>query len=556
MDRYLSSAMWAAPSFLGAALVLSSAAIATDGSAGAPISPVSLEQISAYSASKDGFVQVSASPAALDQVTSVTQLSDVQPTDWAFQALQSLVEKYGCIVGYPDGTFRGQRAMTRFEFAAGLNACLDRINELIAAATADLATKEDLATLQRLQEEFAAELATIRGRVENLEGRVAQLEATQFSTTTKLQGEALFWLGSAFGGDQAVPSGQPRSNVDINDNLTFANRFRLVLTSSFTGRDQLRARLQAGNIDNLKAATGTDMARPSFDLNTGNNLELNQLWYTFPIGDRATVRLGTSGLGVDDVLESLHAPLSSDSRGTLSRFGRYNPLTFRTDGGAGAGFKYNFSDRARLSLVYLTDEASSPEDKKGLFNGNYYAGAQMVFGLGSQVDLGLTYANSYAPGSDINLTNSTGSAYGARPFGDVATQSNIYGVSAQARISPRFTLSGWWGLTDARAQTSGAVARRGDDATLQTWAVSLAFPDLGKKGNLGGLIVGMPPKLTSNDVRGRRDRDTSLHIEALYRMAINDNMAITPGVYVVTNPEHNSRNDTIWVGTLRTTFTF
>ena len=62
----------------------------------------------------------------MDQVTSVTQLSDVQPTDWAFQALQSLVERYGCIAGYPDGTYKGNRAMTRFEFAAGLNACLDK----------------------------------------------------------------------------------------------------------------------------------------------------------------------------------------------------------------------------------------------------------------------------------------------------------------------------------------------------------------------------------------------------------------------------------------------
>ncbi|MBP0001918.1 MAG: S-layer homology domain-containing protein, partial [Cyanobacteria bacterium SID2] len=43
----------------------------------------------------------------LDQVTSVSQFSDVQPTDWAFQALQSLVERYGCIAGYPDGTYRG-----------------------------------------------------------------------------------------------------------------------------------------------------------------------------------------------------------------------------------------------------------------------------------------------------------------------------------------------------------------------------------------------------------------------------------------------------------------
>ena len=110
---------------------------------------------------------------AIDQVTSVSQLSDVQPTDWAFQALQSLVERYGCIAGYPDSTYKGNRAMTRFEFAAGLNACLDRITELIAVATSNLVTREDLAILQRLQEEFGAELAVLRGRVDSLEARTA-----------------------------------------------------------------------------------------------------------------------------------------------------------------------------------------------------------------------------------------------------------------------------------------------------------------------------------------------------------------------------------------------
>jgi Carbohydrate-selective porin, OprB family/S-layer homology domain len=117
-------------------------------------------------------------------VTSVSQLSDVKPTDWAFQALQSLVERYGCIAGYPDKTYRGNRAMTRYEFAAGLNACMDRVNDLIAASTADMVKKEDLATLRKLQEQFAAELATLRGRVDALEAKTATLEKQQFSTTT------------------------------------------------------------------------------------------------------------------------------------------------------------------------------------------------------------------------------------------------------------------------------------------------------------------------------------------------------------------------------------
>merc|ERR1711916_328621 len=71
-----------------------------------------------------------ASDADLEQVTNITQFSDVYPTDWAYQALANLIERYGCVAGYPNGTFRGNRAMTRYEAAALLNACLDRITEI------------------------------------------------------------------------------------------------------------------------------------------------------------------------------------------------------------------------------------------------------------------------------------------------------------------------------------------------------------------------------------------------------------------------------------------
>ena len=159
----------------------------------------------------------------LEQVTSVSQFSDIQPTDWAFQALQSLVERYGCIAGYPNSTYRGNRALTRYEFAAGLNACLNRVNELIATSTADLVNKENLATLQRLQEEFSAELATLRGRVDALEARTAELEANQFSTTSKLEGEVVVGITDVFEGDTN------------DDNTALGARARINFATSFTG---------------------------------------------------------------------------------------------------------------------------------------------------------------------------------------------------------------------------------------------------------------------------------------------------------------------------------
>ena len=133
---------------------------------------------------------------SMEQVTNVNQLRDVSPTDWAYEALRSLVDRYGCIVGYPNQTYRGTQALSRYEFAAGLNACLNQIERLIASSEAII--REDLDTIQRLTAEFQAELATLASRVDNLESRTAFLEDNSFSTTTKLVGEVAFTLAQAF----------------------------------------------------------------------------------------------------------------------------------------------------------------------------------------------------------------------------------------------------------------------------------------------------------------------------------------------------------------------
>ena len=168
--------------------------------------------------------------ASADQVTSVTQFSDVYPTDWAYQALAGLVETYGCVAGYPNGTFRGNRAMTRYEAAALLNACLDRVTEV---------TDE----LRRLMAEFETELAILKGRVDGLEARVGELEATQFSTTTKLKGYTAWVLGGQKG-------------IDDEEATTLNYDLRLKLATSFTGKDELTTVLRAGNFDDSIFGTG------------------------------------------------------------------------------------------------------------------------------------------------------------------------------------------------------------------------------------------------------------------------------------------------------------
>ncbi|MCC5631014.1 iron uptake porin [Nostoc sphaeroides CHAB 2801] len=516
----------------------------------------------------------------IGQVTSVSQFSDVQPTDWAFQALQSLVERYGCIAGYPNSTYRGNRALTRYEFAAGLNSCLDRVNELIATATADLVTKQDLATLQRLQEEFSAELATLRGRVDGLEARTAELEANQFSTTTKLVGEGIFAVSDVFGDNRAVIPGAARQ--DLNYNTTFSDRVRLNLYSSFTGTDQLQIRLNAGNIvsnvgSNAVAATattpaipvsgtGTNMTRLGFDGDNSNSVVIDKINYAFNFG-AVRVKVDASGGELYENVNTFNPDFASSGRGALSRYGRFSPIYRQGQNGAGLTVTFNPGGPLSLTGAYLAPTsntgttffgANNPGLNNGLLNGDNTIFGQLSFQPSKALNIGLTYARSYFAGNAANnLFQSTGSAFANNPFGTgTRTESNNYGVQATFQLSSALAISGWGGYTTADSRT-GANA----DADIWYWAGSLALKDFGGEGNVLGVIFGQPPKVTGGSIKDvaaniNRDDDTSYHLEGLYKFKLSDNIQVTPGVLVIFNPEHNDANDTIYVGTLRTTFTF
>lgn len=178
---------------------------------------------------------------------TVNQLSDIKTTDWAFTALQSLTERYGCIQSYPDLTYRGNVALSRYEFAAGLQSCLTKLDEMLRSGLSDKVSQEDLSTLNRLQSEFTSELSIISQKVNNLEQRTEQLEVQNFSPTTKLSGQAIFALSAgSFSGDRIL---SPTDAVITRNqpNVTFLNRFSIDLNTSFVGKDLLKIRLMAGS---------------------------------------------------------------------------------------------------------------------------------------------------------------------------------------------------------------------------------------------------------------------------------------------------------------------
>ncbi|MEH2125173.1 iron uptake porin [Nostoc sp.] len=528
----------------------------------------------------------------LAQVTSVSQLSDVQPTDWAFQALQSLVERYGCIAGYPNQTYRGNRAMTRYEFAAGLNACLERINELIATATGDLVKKEDLAMLQKLQEQFAAELVTLRGRVDAVEARTAELEANRFSTTTKLSGEAIIAGVGASGGapNQSDP------------NIILVNRVRLNLTTSFTGKDSLITGLQAYNflggadgqgslqqslglasplLSASSARTSFEPQFPGLNVNTlsgvgANSVQLYKLLYIFPVANKLTLFAGTAA-ETSDAFPAI-TPFYGEGQESISRFGNLNPV-LRVSGGtsgtglaSAAGFIFNISPNFDLRALYGSVNANLPEKSAneavpgvsttplgaGLFSGSSIIATQLTFKPSSAVDIGLNYAHSY---HEINIlaTGLVSSDIGA--LSGVATGTpltlNSVGGTVTWRLSPKIALSGYGAAIFVDAASNSVDA----STTFTSWMAGIHFKDLFKSGNTAGILFGQP--LFRSDTGGSaqltpagENRATPYHLEAYYRLQVSDNISITPGAFVLFNPEGNSNNETTTVGVLRTTFTF
>ena len=496
----------------------------------------------------------------MNQVTNVNQLRDVSPTDWAYEALRSLVDRYGCIAGFPNQTYRGYQALSRYEFAAGLNSCLNQIERLIASS--DAVVREDLDTINRLSAEFEAELATIGGRIDSLEGRTAFLEDNAFSTTTKLQGEVAFTLANAFGEEQATDffdDDIDEDSPDLDSQVVFNERVRLQLVSSFTGQDQLFTRLTAGNIANsFQDETGTREGRFAHDGPAGNDVVIDRLHYTFGLLNNNLKVTAMAVLAAHHFYaETFNSSLNTGggATGALTRFGERSPLyrqgIARTS--TGLGLRYGVGEKFEISAGYIAPGGSNPDEGAGLFNGTYSALGQLVFRPLENLQIGASYVRGYNNDGGATLWGGTGTNLANLDFYSGSTTSNTFGGQFQWDVSSFISVRGWFAYTDLDLLDNG-------DAEVMTYAGALVFPDLGKEGNLGALIVGAEPYLTDIEFDDDDDPDFAddipLHVEALYRYQLNDNISITPGIVWLLSPNQNADNDDIFIGAIRTTFTF
>ncbi|BAZ47614.1 major outer membrane protein [Nostoc sp. NIES-4103] len=488
------------------------------------------------------------SATSMSQVTNVNQLSDVKPTDWAFQALQSLVELMSAIAGYPDNTFRGNRAMSRFEFAAALNQALERMNEIIQTTSKDLVTREDLATIQRLQQEFATELGTIRARVDTLEARAATLEANQFSPTTKLTGQVIMAVNAGqFNGDRIIdPNGREIANA--NPNATFFYRAVVDFNTSFTGTDLLKIRLETGDGGSDDNAAG--VLEPNFGSvvdfsakppSQNGDIGLGRLYYTFkPLSD-LSVSIGPDIRTTDYVDYNSYANLSFRDFNTLALTNNYILFpVFGPSAGAAIDWKPGqgpFSVRA----LYAAAEAANP-GKTGFIRGvSPFVRLLYLDDNGDRGLFGDTYQTTveleYAPSNNfaLRLQYSGGEVFNHDYY--------VFGANLELTLAQRLGIFARYGYGSYNDSAFG-------DIKPQYWMAGVALRDLFREGALAGVAVGQP------FIEGAIGNATQTNLEAFYNYPLAQNIQIAPSIQVINNAGNQDSNNTIVTGTLRTVLSF
>jgi hypothetical protein len=486
--------------------------------------------------------------ASQEQVTSISQFSDVKPTDWAYQALSNLVERYGCVAGYPNGTFKGGQAMTRYEAAALLNACLDRVTE-----TTD--------ELKKLMQEFEKELAVLRGRVDGLEAKVGELQASQFSTTTKLSGQATFVVGANTFSGSAINTGantvnrapneftgRPRTPVPLPNATTFNYDVQLTFDTSFTGKDLLRTNLRAGNFGNSvfggePHSLGLAELEVAFEEDCGTGVDcgdvvsIDKLFYQWPLGGGITATLGAR-VGQEDMLALWPSVYPSD---TILNVMTVNgaPAAYSKNLGAGAGLWWQ-SNGFSISTNYVAangdsgNPSVSVEDGGGGI-GNRNSGATGSVQLGYQQEQwGLAAIWTYVQPETQFVPGTTPFTHSAIDH-NLNAATNAWGLSAfwqPLRSGWLPSLSLGWGINTT---TYSTPQPRGSLSTSQSWMVGLQWTDVFQKGNDFGFAVAQPVFATAlND--GVTPNDGNYVWEWWYKIQVTDNITVTPALIYLSRP--------------------
>ena len=284
--------------------------------------------------------------------------SDVSPDDWAYQAVSDLSDQ-GVVEGYPDGTFKGERNMTRYELAQVIARLMAREDQLNA---------EQKATLDKLAGEYADELANLGVRVSNLEKKVGNIS----------------WFGDARMRWQE--KGYKADGSKKED--------------SWNGRMRINAKAQVNDSTYVRGRFTSNM---NFKDNADANTKMDVLFVHHQFGDKVGMNLGRNfltlgqtGMYYDDFFDGAQLFIG-DSKLTLEAgYGRMN--TWINDYGQKKDDTvyarlYGKTGRIGYDAEYIKTVGAADADKKSIW------GAGLTVGVTDAVDIfGDFYKNTEPKG--------------------------------------------------------------------------------------------------------------------------------------------------------------
>jgi Carbohydrate-selective porin, OprB family/S-layer homology domain len=463
----------------------------------------------------------------MQSIPTVETLSDVQPNDWAYQYVKTLNERYNLLIGDPDGKFRGNEPLTRYEFATVLAQVLQRV-EIFRDQE-----REELNALQRLLDSYRAAMFDLRIRLggtqeaQNIRGgleeRTDRLEQQVVSPTTKLQTQIVQTLAA---GSRANPTG--------------LSRVRLNLHTSFKGSDQLVTQLEFGNngedaIALAQRTQGNALGTTSDFVDGGGLTEvgtpaagrLRKLYYEFPIGKTLRLAVGSNLPPSDFIDRNRFANPSGANFG--SSFFANNPLIVQNSidrfGGAGVAADWAITDQLRLRGVYAAANADRPEPKGGLFGDRYQASLETEYQPTKTLALRLQYTNAKVNGVDINAV----------------------GLNAEWALRRELALFGRFGFGHYAGFNIQQSANL--DLNPTSWMAGATLRNLFVTGSKAGIAIGQP------FVESGFGTATQTNTEAYFSFLLNDKINLIPSVQIVSDPG-NQKGKTIWQWAFRAVVDF
>lgn len=348
---------------------------------------------------------------------------------------------------------------------------------------------------------------------------------------TTLRGESIFGL-ETINTLERVDGADPQGKY-----LYVGYRLRLNVDTTFFGKDRLRVRLQSRTLPELESITGSPLTNLSFDGDTFGRVEISDLWYRFNIGKQTEINLTAAGGSLRDNVPVVNPLFYGSSRGSISVFGSEDPIV-RSGSGAGLGISHDFSKTLNLSAAYIARRAERSD--VGLFGDRNASIVQ------------LTYLPKKELAASLALTRSLNDGFLRDQFqGSALVRASALSAEVYYRPWKHLALAARGGLIEAKALDLQADPMK----RIASFALSIGFPDLVRRGDLLGVVVGRPPAVFY-DSETELSSAKPAHYELFYRYPISDVISITPGGMYVEAPANGGGLIGYWIGALRLTFQF